>query len=113
MDLITSRVRLLRGVGSALALASDFVIVAAMFYHMQPARNPGMARANGLYEKIVVYGFNRGTAFTAVQALSMIVLLTTGRRPAWVLVGWVACKFYANSLLAMYVTSLRLCNRSI
>ncbi|TFK83814.1 hypothetical protein K466DRAFT_647466 [Polyporus arcularius HHB13444] len=101
VDLITSRVRLLRGVGSALALASDFVIVAAMFYHMQPARNPGMARANGLYEKIVVYGFNRGTAFTAVQALSMIVLLTTGRRPAWVLVGWVACKFYANSLLAM------------
>ncbi|KAI0714017.1 hypothetical protein C8T65DRAFT_645237, partial [Cerioporus squamosus] len=101
VDLITSRVRLLRGVGAALALASDLVIVAAMFYHMQPARSPGMARATGLYEKVVVFGFNRGTAYSAGQLLSLIVFLTTGRRPAWVLVGWVACKFYVNSLLAM------------
>ena len=109
-DILTSRVKLLRGVGSALSLVSDFVVVGAMFYHMQPGRNPGMASPDGFYEKVVVYGFNRGTAFTVGQVLSFIVFLTSGRRPAWVLVAWVAAKLYANSLLAMYVpTSLTVC----
>ena len=103
-DILTSRVKLLRGVGSALSLVSDFVVVGAMFYHMQPGRNPGMASPDGFYETVVVYGFNRGTAFTVGQVLSFIVFLTSGRRPAWVLVAWVAAKLYANSLLAMYVS---------
>ncbi|RPD62217.1 hypothetical protein L226DRAFT_559002 [Lentinus tigrinus ALCF2SS1-7] len=100
-DILTSRVKLLRGVGSALALVSDFIIVAAMFYYMQPTRNPGMSVPSGFYETAVVYCFNRATAFTAGQVISLIVFLTSDRHPAWVLVGWVASKLYANSLLAM------------
>ena len=73
--MVTNEVKLLRGVGFALAVVTDISILGAMFYHMQPTRNPGMAVPNGWYEKLVVYGFNRGTAFTYVFCLSALLSL--------------------------------------
>ena len=65
-QIVTHHVKMLHGIGSALSVAADLVIVGAMLFYMQPARNPGMAKADGWYERTVVYGFNRGTAFTYV-----------------------------------------------
>ena len=62
-QIVSHPVKLLRGVGFAAGAATDLAIVGAMFFYMQPSRNPGMATPDGLYEQVVVYGFNRGTAF--------------------------------------------------
>ncbi|EJF63153.1 hypothetical protein DICSQDRAFT_102187 [Dichomitus squalens LYAD-421 SS1] len=99
--IVTHNVKLIRGIASALSVVADFVIVGAMLFYMQPARNPGMVIAKGWFEKTVVFGFNRGTVFTAVQTLALIIFLAMPTSQAWILVGWVASKIYVNSLLAM------------
>ncbi|TBU39460.1 hypothetical protein BD309DRAFT_1022122 [Dichomitus squalens] len=99
--IVTHNVKLIRGIASALSVVADFVIVGAMLFYMQPARNPGMVIAKGWFEKTVVFGFNRGTVFTAVQTLALIIFLAMPTSQAWILVGWVASKIYINSLLAM------------
>ena len=98
--------------------AADFAIVGAMFFYMQPARNPGMAKAEGPYEKAVVFGFNRGSAFTyvtyrrgcflthlicnrLVQVVTLIVFLARPNRQGWILMHWTTTKVYINSMFAM------------
>ena len=72
-QIVTHHVKMLHGIGSALSVAADLVIVGAMLFYMQPARNPGMAKADGWYERTVVYGFNRGTAFTYVIETTIVI----------------------------------------
>ena len=62
--MISNQVKLFRGVASALSAATNAAIMGAMLYYLQPQRNPGMARPEDMYEKLVIYAFNRGSVFT-------------------------------------------------
>ena len=68
-EIVTNNVKIFRGIGLGIAVATDVAIVGAMFWYMQPSRNPGMAKPEGLYENAIVYCFNRGTVFTFVPAI--------------------------------------------
>ncbi|KAI1793283.1 hypothetical protein LXA43DRAFT_1092834 [Ganoderma leucocontextum] len=100
-EIVTNSVKIFRGIGLAIAVAADILIVGAMFWYMQPSRNPGMAKPQGLYENAIVYCFNRGTVYTAIQILFLVIFLTLPHSQGWILLGWIASKVYVNSLLAM------------
>ncbi|KAI0755145.1 hypothetical protein C8Q80DRAFT_1248204 [Daedaleopsis nitida] len=100
-EMVSSRVKLYRGVASALSVATNTAISAAMFYNMTPTRNPGMAVPQTMFEKVVVMCFNRATALIAIQILCLIFFLADSKGQAWILLNWVAIKIYANSLIGM------------
>ncbi|PIL22376.1 hypothetical protein GSI_15064 [Ganoderma sinense ZZ0214-1] len=100
-EIVTNSVKVFRGIGLGIAVATDIVIVGSMFWYMRPSRNPGMAKPEGIYENIIVYCFNRGTVFTVVQVLFLVIFLTLPHSQGWILLGWVTSKVYVNSLLAM------------
>ncbi|KAI0770518.1 hypothetical protein C8Q74DRAFT_1369673 [Fomes fomentarius] len=101
VDIVSSQVKIFRGVAFAFNVVANCAIVGAMLFYMQPTRNPGMALPTDLYERIVVFGFNRGTSFAVTQLLCMIFFLAAPKEQGWILLDWVACRIYANSILAM------------
>nr|VWP01046.1 Uncharacterized protein [Ganoderma boninense] len=100
-EIVTNSVKVFRGIGLGIAVAADIVIVGAMFWCMQPSRNPGMAKPEGFYENAIVYCFNRGTVFTVIQILFLIIFLALPHSQGWIVLGWVTSKVYVNSFLAM------------
>ncbi len=63
VDIVSSQVKVFRGIAFAFNAIANWAIVGTMVFYMQPTRNPGMALPADLYERIVVFGFNRGTSF--------------------------------------------------
>ncbi|KAI0763620.1 hypothetical protein BD413DRAFT_206954 [Trametes elegans] len=100
-QVVTRVVKVTRGIGSGLSAATDVIIVLSMFWYLRPSRNPGMALPRDLYEKVVVYGVNRGTFFTVFQITALVTLVTMPSQQVWILFHWVGSKVYINSILSM------------
>ncbi|KAJ8463876.1 hypothetical protein ONZ51_g9962 [Trametes cubensis] len=100
-QVVSSGVKLLKGISTGLILAADLLIAGSMLWYLRPSRNPGMALPEGWYEKIVVYGINRGTCFAVFQLAVLITLVTMPDQQVWLLFHWVGGKVYINSTFSM------------
>ncbi|KAH9889812.1 hypothetical protein C8Q73DRAFT_705575 [Cubamyces lactineus] len=98
---VSSGVKLTKGISTGLVLAGDLLIAGSMLWYLRPSRNPGMALPNGWYEKIVVYGINRGTCFAIFQVAVLITLVTMPDQQVWLIFHWVGGKVYVNSTFSM------------
>ncbi|KZT11851.1 uncharacterized protein LAESUDRAFT_746665 [Laetiporus sulphureus 93-53] len=94
-------VEVLTGVQYGLSTLCDIIIVGALLYYVTPARYPGMKSIEGWYEYIAVFFINRGTCFTLLQLVSLILFVSIPSQQVWILFHFVTSKTYINSLLLM------------
>ncbi|KAI0670953.1 hypothetical protein C8Q78DRAFT_1033045 [Trametes maxima] len=100
-NMISENVKLTKSICWGLSFGADLLIVLSMLWYLRAIRNPGMATPEGWYEKIVVYGVNRGSCFAVFQAAALITLVTMPKQQTWILFHWVNSKVYVNSILSM------------
>ncbi|OSD07379.1 hypothetical protein PYCCODRAFT_1430635 [Trametes coccinea BRFM310] len=96
-----SGIRLTKGISGGLVAAADVLVAGSMLFYLRPTRNPGMAVPEGWYDKLVVYGVNRGTCFAIFHIIVLITLVTMPTGQVWILFHWVSNKAYVNSILSM------------
>ncbi|KAI0643154.1 hypothetical protein C8Q79DRAFT_1013121 [Trametes meyenii] len=116
--MISEHVKLTKSICWGLSLGADLLIVLSLLWYLRLTRNPGMATPEGWYEKIVVYGVNRGACFAPPPSLRQVrqqpvltaggadnvepvQLVTMPNQQVWILLHWVNSKVYVNSLLSM------------
>ncbi|KAI9058195.1 hypothetical protein FKP32DRAFT_1597264 [Trametes sanguinea] len=96
-----SGIRLTKGISGGLVVAADVLVAGSMLFYLRPARHPGMVVPEGWYDKLIVYGVNRGTCFAIFHILVLITLVTMPTGQVWILFHWVSNKVYVNSILSM------------
>ncbi|KAI0632001.1 hypothetical protein C8Q77DRAFT_1158683 [Trametes polyzona] len=100
-QVVSRSVKVTKGISWGLSSGADILIAWSMLWYLRPTANPGMATPEGWYEKVAVYGVNRGTSFAIFQIVALILLLTMPDRQTWILIHWVGSKVYVNSILSM------------
>ncbi|CDO71683.1 hypothetical protein BN946_scf184915.g27 [Trametes cinnabarina] len=88
----TSGIRLTKGIAGGIVVAVDVLIAGSMLFYLRPVRNPGMVVPEGWYDKVVVYGVNRGTCFAIFHVAVLITLVTMPSGQVWILFHWISNK---------------------
>ncbi|KAJ7083311.1 hypothetical protein B0H15DRAFT_420911 [Mycena belliarum] len=88
--------------GLSLSSAVDVLITGLLFYLFQCSR-PESGHINYLIDKLVLYTFETGTLTCVGTIVSMVCWVTMDYNLIFLGLHFVIGKFYANSLLVMYV----------
>ncbi|CCM04920.1 uncharacterized protein FIBRA_07117 [Fibroporia radiculosa] len=100
-NFVNHTIKVLTGVQYGLSTLCDLIIVGALFYYLQRERFPGLKVAQGWYEYVAVCFINRGTCFTLLQFVSLVLFVAAPTQQVWILFHFVTSKAYINSLLLM------------
>ncbi|KAL4244678.1 hypothetical protein ABKN59_010240 [Abortiporus biennis] len=101
INFVSPNIKLLFGLSEGILVLSDLLIVVSHYHLLQPKRRPGMKIAHGWFENVVLHVLSRGTLFSVMQLLVMIMFVATPQKFVWTLFHFITSKIYVNSLLAM------------